>query len=323
MVNTQSPDIAASSLALQTINTEWPIIKESLLIKRSVDAAFKSAAEHREELPPWKVNKKEKERDFIQHIKAEHDAASEYDLSSRKWLESIKHKYDILEDNMAILLRDYRKASSGVESVQASYRTLTKARCVYDEARINLPNFVYAKSLLTNARLDGERIRVKLIDEYSGAWYEINEISPKHPTKNDFYVDPKAERDAIYTSNVVDKKISQAFDLVPTLPAHTAKSDTIDPNGPAALSRSRQAIVTQNAVYRIDDMIDNIAVSIAYLESKMSLYRSDLVVQKQLVRAAVKDIWTGILGRLGCEMPGEVGDIIDELGLSLRAFLEC
>ncbi|KAI8830701.1 hypothetical protein BC829DRAFT_125961 [Chytridium lagenaria] len=136
---------------------------------------------------------------------------------------SIKHKYDILEDNMAILLRDYRKANSGVESVQASYRTLAKARSVYDEARINLPNFVYARSLLTNARLDGERIRVKLIDEYSGAWYEINEITTKHPTKNDFYVDPKPKETPSTHPTTSTRKSPKLLNSSPASPPYDQK----------------------------------------------------------------------------------------------------
>ncbi|KAI8846146.1 hypothetical protein BC829DRAFT_419373 [Chytridium lagenaria] len=348
MVNTTSPDLIASSLALQTINAEWPVIKESLIIKKSIDASFKLATEHREkasdaEMECWLqyklsskaqgvlglliINKTKKEQEFIKRIKAEYEAASECDLKVQEMagkFESIKHKYDILDNNMAILLRDYRKASAGVDSVQADFITLTESRSVYDEARFNLPNFVYARSLLKNARLDAERMRVKLIDEYSGDGFEGNFLPNDMLTGSESFVDPKTQKDAIHTADTVEKKIAKAFELAPTMPPTLSeRKETMDPDGAANLSRRRNAIVIQNAVYRIDDIIENIDISLAYLDPKISSYRSTLVIKERLIRSATKNIWKGILERLGHEKAGGVSEMMEELGLSLRAFLEC
>ncbi|KAI8846143.1 hypothetical protein BC829DRAFT_399068 [Chytridium lagenaria] len=216
----------------------------------------------------------------------------------------IKHKYDILEDNMAILLRDYRKVSAGVDSIQATFITLSKSRSAYDEAKINLPKFVHARSLLKNARLDGERIE---------DGFEKNSLPNDMLTGSESFVDPNTQKDAIQTADTIEKKILKAFELVPTLPPRVIRTDTMDPNGAAAFSRRRNAIVIQNAVHRLDDTMDNIDTWIAFLEPKIVSYRAQEVTQERVVCDAAKEVWRGVVGRMQ-------GRRWERLGIGLRSW---
>ncbi|KAI8848558.1 hypothetical protein BC829DRAFT_417524 [Chytridium lagenaria] len=241
--------------------------QESLEAKKAVDAAFATSDLHRanaraarkefEEFVEktqgvkaiFKFNKKSTQRELLSIVERERNAALESEskaVEMSQKFQSNRPSFDILESNISIIL-----ASQHTTTTKHLFTTLATSRSLYDPLVVN--------SSTTSPRglfwLNPEKKRMR----------QERNSSPSIPDKGDSYINPKTQQNAIYTSAVVTENIQRAFNLVPDIPPHT----TMDPDGPAAKGRKRTAIVIQNAVYRLDDLVDNLDASLVYVDEKL------------------------------------------------------
>ncbi|KAJ3100112.1 hypothetical protein HDU97_002494 [Phlyctochytrium planicorne] len=150
-------------------------------------------------------------------------------------------------------------------------------------AASNLPNHIRAEGLLSEALEKAKSMRQRLIEEYSGDGFENNPLPNTMSASAESFIDPETQLAAVGIGKELDEKISTAFAVDTTLPPHVQKvAITLDPNNPG--SRRRNAIVIQNAVYRLDDKVMNLEDSLAYLSTVISQCKVELKQNVSLVQ---------------------------------------
>ncbi|KAJ3207293.1 hypothetical protein HDU67_007580 [Dinochytrium kinnereticum] len=335
---TISPD--AYVTALNTITAAWPAIKNSLEAKRAVDAAYAKVDDHQAAIDALSremdaflkksssffgilmINKKKKEKDLTTQISIERqkvtDLLSEAVSMSSKF-ESLKGSFDILESNFSIILQEIKKAVDGDPKLLADLNTLRDSRIALDEAKRNLTPSTKSLALLISARDEADATRRKLIEEYPGDGYESNPFGNDMSASAESYVDPESQRAAIYASASIDEKINQAFELDTSIPPHRLNPKTIDPE--STTFRRRNAVVVQNAVHRLDDLIQNLDRSISYLSARVSKYQKDVVLMPKKVRESGEKVWKIGEEKFGSKTGDEVKERLPDIFDSIRAVL--
>ncbi|KAJ3117076.1 hypothetical protein HDU96_007994 [Phlyctochytrium bullatum] len=321
---------AVMASAITEIQNNWPAIKAALEAKKGVDDAFANAIKHETAAfdinkEMWKLTtspqKKKKIAELKEKMGNEFRAAAKLEAQAvdlnQKFLEN-RPAFDTLETHIAAYLAQVRLAAEGSEFLRSRLDKIAAARKRYDVAKARLPRFSKAETLVKEILEHARNTRQKLIEEYSGDGYE------RCPFPNDMlgmsvaYLDPKTQRDAVNKSDAVAIKTQTVFELCPELPPHTIQpANLIDPDGPASNSRRRTAIVTQNAVKRLDAVEANNEITLRHLQKELEVYRRDVLVDAETVRKVSAEVWEATVGK-------EAGDVVrewvPEIALSTRAF---
>ncbi|KAJ3197377.1 hypothetical protein HDU67_003745, partial [Dinochytrium kinnereticum] len=268
------------------------------------------------------INKKKREKDLTTQISVEREEvtnllAEAVSMSSK--FESLKGSFDILESNISIILQEIKKAVDGDPKLLAHINTLRDSRIALDEAKRNLTPSTKSLALLISARDEADATRQKLIEEYPGDGYENNPFGNSMSVGAESYLDPESQRAAIYAAASIDQKINQAFELDTSIPPHRLNPKTMDPE--STTFRRRTAVVVQNAVYRLDDLIDNLDRSISYLSSRVSKYQKDVVLMPKTVRESGEKVWKTGEEKFGRKTGDEVRDRVTDIFESIRAVL--
>ncbi|KAJ3201186.1 hypothetical protein HDU67_001500, partial [Dinochytrium kinnereticum] len=94
---------------------------------------------------------------------------------------------------------------------------------------------------------------------------------------------------------------------------------TIDPE--STTFRRRNAVVVQNAVHRLDDLIHNLDRSISYLSARVSKYQKDVVLMPKTVKESGERVWKTGEEKFGTKTGGEVRERVADIFESIRAVL--
>ncbi|KAJ3113142.1 hypothetical protein HDU96_003737 [Phlyctochytrium bullatum] len=327
-----SPDsVVIMDASITEIERNWPTFKTALEAKKGVDDAFASVIKH--EIAAFDINKEinelqtkvfKKKKIAKLQAKMDHEfrCAATFEaqgLEQNERFLQTRASFDALETHIAAFLDAVESvAASGSHYLASRLSTIRDARARYDAAKAKLPRYSKAEGLVREILDYSKTMRKRLIEEYAGDVYVKIASQNTFDGPTDAYLDLKTQADAINTSVAVALKTQTVFELCPELPPHTIEADRqVDPDGPALKSRRRSAILTENAVKRLDAIIDNNEITLQHLQTALEQYRHDVMHDAEVVRRVSLEVWDATVGK---GKGVKVRDWVPEIALNTAAF---